>query len=184
MQLKTVVSLVSTEAELLNGEYNKAGVVPFVRGGGAIRYYFMKPVAKNPDKARPDFQICKGTRMGLHAARGWIDLKDNKEHAGEREPLIVTALREGIEELGLKLDAVGAVFDVGPYRFSSERTGNSKRMWLFALEMASMEEVLPMAEVDSGTAERGWMTLAEFAIVGRADHRYIMRDIERKISAQ
>ncbi len=31
------------------------------------------------------------------------------------------------------------------------------------------------------TGGRGWLTLAEFDVAGREDHRYILRDIEKEI---
>ena len=94
------------------------------------------------------------------------------------ESLAETALREGIEELGLRLKNIKQLLDVGPYRFSSATTGKSKEMWLFAAEMASGDF---SADVAPTTAERVWLSLEEFDIAGREDHRYILRDIESKL---
>lgn len=137
--------------------FTKAGVVPFMRG--PYRYYLMKPVAKNLERGLPEFQICKGTR-------------ENQETPTQ------TALREGVEELGLKIQNIKQLFDVGLYGFSSATTGKSKEMWLFAAEMKSEDF---SDEVESTTAERGWFSLQEFEVVGREDHRYILRDIENKL---
>ncbi len=46
---------------ILNDNFTKAGVVPFLRN--PYRYYLMKPVAKNLAMEPPKFQLCKGTRM-------------------------------------------------------------------------------------------------------------------------
>ncbi len=80
----------------------KAGVVPFLRD--PYRYYLMKPVAKNPAPAAPKFQLCKGTRM-MKVDGKWQDIREGEE-AGEKETLAATALREGIEELGLRLQNI------------------------------------------------------------------------------
>jgi hypothetical protein len=96
---------------------------------------------------------------------------------------VATGLREGIEELGLKLELIRSLINVGPYRFASVNSGNPKYMWLFAVELASVEDMLPMDKVDKTTAERGWLSLDEFAVVGRDDHRYILEDIALKLEA-
>jgi hypothetical protein len=154
----------------------KAGVVPFLRH--PYRYYLMKPVAKNAGLDAPKFQLCKGTRMHRLPDGTWQDMQDGKD--GEiKETLAETALREGIEELGLELEHIQQLFDMGPYDFSSASTGRAKKMWLFAAEMR-LEHF--SAEVAATTAERGWLGLDEFSVAGREDHRYILRDIERKLS--
>jgi hypothetical protein len=154
--------------------YTKAGVVPFLRN--PYRYYLMKPVAKNPELGLPKFQLCKGTRM-VKSGNTWKDMRDGRE-AGVKETLAQTALREGIEELGINILNINELYDVGPYGFSSATTGKSKAMWLFAAEMAS--EDMP-GEVALTTAECAWLTAAEFEVAGREDHRYILSDIEKKL---
>lgn len=158
----------------------KAGIVPFTRGCD-YRYFLMKPVAKRPGLGAPAFQLCKGTRM-YKAASGWQDMQADEKAAGEMETLATTAIREGIEELGLIVANIAQLLDVGPYDFSSTATGKGKKMWLFAAEMAK-EEFLLREEVAPTTADRGWLTLAEFEKAGREDHRSILRDIEKKLYA-
>jgi hypothetical protein len=157
----------------------KAGVVPFVRD--PYRFYLMKPVAKQQNLGAPKFQLCKGTRM-MKVDGVWQDITPSltlpPTGGGEIETLAQTALREGIEELGLILENIGRLFDMGAYDFSSATTGKGKTMWLFAAEMKS-EEFSP--EVAPTTADRGWLTLEEFNMVGREDHRYILEDIEKKL---
>ena len=187
--------------------YTKAGVVPFLRD--PYRYYLMKPMAKNLELDAPEFQLCKGTRM-MKIDDAWVDIPSSfpsppvgeagakrRERGclnegsskipplpqGEREvvleSLAATALREGIEELGLKLKNIKELFDLGPYGFSSATTGKSKEMWLFAAEMAQDDFSDEVAET---TADRTWLTMPEFNVAGREDHRYILRDIEKKLN--
>ena len=210
LQQKTVVRLAPSAEILPDDQYLKAGVVPFVRQKGAISFLLMKPVPKRPGLGAPAFQLCKGTRMEFVDGKGWMDISSplplreglgggvpsssvirhpssistplpNPPSQGGRETLLATALREGIEELGLKLNAITAIIDVGPYVFSSARLGNEKHMWLFAAELRSMDDILPMDQVEKTTAERGWLTLDEFTVVGRDDHRYILQDIAAKL---
>jgi len=98
----------------------------------------------------------------------------------ELEALAITALREGTEELGLKLDTIKTLYDAGPYQFASSATGQPKYMWLFTAEMTS-RDMLAATEIESSTAERGWLTLSDFMIAGREDHRYILTDIAAKL---
>jgi hypothetical protein len=162
--------------------YTKAGLVPFKRSSDGYVFYVMKPVARQKDLGPPDFQLCKGRRMHWRAEDGWRDFRDPVAPAGEKEALAVTALREGIEELGIRLSAISALLDFGPYDFASARTGKGKRMWLFACEMAKAD-VLPDAEVAGVTSERRWLSVPEFTAVGRSDHHYILRDMETKLKA-
>ncbi len=190
LQQRSVISLVAGEA-VSSAHILKAGVVPFIRlekkegqqaEQGAFLYFLMKPVARHERLAPPAFQLCKGTRM-TREREAWRDLRDGEEAGVEAEAVAVTALREGIEELGLRLEGIVKLLELGPYRFSSAKTGRKRHMWLFAAEMESMESFQPDAEVAPTTAERQWLSLAEFDIVGRNDHRYILRDIEARLRA-
>lgn len=160
--------------------YNKAGVVPFIRGR-QWRFLMMKPVARHAHLEPPALQLCKGTRMQKLGA-GWKDLRDGMAPAGELEPLPVTALREGIEELGLRLDALTQLADLGPYGFSSAISADPKQMWLYAAEMTDEHALLPEREVALTTHARQWMTLEEFEQEGRADHRGILRNIAQRLA--
>lgn len=163
------------------GDFTKSGVVPFLRA--PMRYYLMKPRARIPELEAPPFQLCKGTRMYFAPGIGWRDMQDAAPREN-METLAETALREGIEELGLKLENIARVIDMGPYDFSSATTGKPKRMWLFAAEMKSADDFLPERDVALTTAARGWLTLAEFAVAGREDHRYILQDMENRLSGE
>lgn len=178
LQHKTLVSLVPSVSQRDEWSYTKAGVVPFVYHDNQFLFQFMKPVAKNASMPEPAFQICKGTRMRLDSLKGWCDMKEHETALSAKEPLLTTALREGIEELGLKLDVIAQILDVGSYPFSSEKTAKTKHMWLYALEMSSMEDMLPMSAVAGTTSERAWLAPEQFDTVGRSDHRAIVRSIE------
>lgn len=164
---------VAKEEELIT----KAGIVPFLRH--PLRFYLMKPVARHTNLPAPKFQIGKGTRM-MKAGGVWKDIFSPPPAHAEMETLAETALREGIEELGLTLENIRRLFSLGPYVFASARTGKKKQMWLFAAEMASEEF---SHEVAATTAARVWMDMEEFGIVGRKDHLYILEDIAAKLKA-
>ena len=178
LQQQTIRSLV--EPGQGEGDYIKAGVIPFLRENPS-RYYVMKPRAKLPELGAPPFQICKGTRMQLVPNIGWRDIKEEGMRAPIMESLAETALREGIEELGVRLDNIKALIDIGPFGFSSATTGRSKSMWLFAAEMKNEKDFLPDNSIAETTAERQWMPLSEFTVVGREDHRYILETIQSKL---
>lgn len=177
-----IIPLLSADSQAERDRFIKSGVVPFVRHDG-YRFFMMKPVPRRPGLGAPMFQICKGTRMHYIEGRGWEDLRDDTASPGRKETLPATAIREGIEELGLKLESFRQMFDVGPYTFASAKTGMTRGMWLFALELHSMDDVLPMSDVAPTTAERCWLGLEQFMVVGRDDHRYILGDIAAKLRA-
>ncbi|MDX1974936.1 MAG: NUDIX hydrolase [Rickettsiales bacterium] len=160
---------------------NKAGLVPYRIEDGHYTYYVMKPQGKEVEKlGEPPFQFGKGTRMFYTEAKGWQDIR-SKETSDMLEPLVQTALREGIEELGLILQHIDQIVDLGPYGFSSATTGKPKYMYLFAAHMKDDAQFLPAQEVAVSTAERRWMSLQEFAIAGRSDHKPILESIEQKL---
>ncbi len=161
--------------------YNKAGVVPFVRQEG-FSFFLMKPVSTSPDLGEPPFQICKGTRQYQLPDGSWQDIRDGAgQHADIKETLAATALREGIEELGLKLDNINQLLDMGAFNFSSATTGKTKYMWLFAAEVHAADNFLSDAETTPSTQERKWLNCADFQSIGRKDHVNILAEIERKL---
>ena len=159
----------------------KAGVVPFVRtASGAIEYLVMKPVAAHPDLAPPKFQICKGTRM-CRDGQEWVDMKNGVDTGGARESLIATALREGMEELGIRLDAITQIVNLDVHAFSSASSNASKQMHLFGLEMKSKACLYPLEHIADTTAQRGWTTLPAFKDQGRDDHYQILQQVDEII---
>jgi len=180
LQQQTVTALPGDVVPFPDQQYMKAGVVPYIRGEEGVQYLLMKPKTRDPLNP-PAFQICKGTRMYLRRGSGWRDMKPGDEGVVDKETLAVTAMREGIEELGLQLEAIAELRDVGPYKFSSERTGKNKYMWLFTARLTSIEVLLPLSEIAATTSDRAWLKLPEFEATGREDHRAILRDIDNKI---
>jgi hypothetical protein len=180
LQQHTAMSLHGKPQE---GVYTKAGVIPFLRQDDGFSYYVMRPQTKMPELGEPPFQLCKGTRMHHVETLGWRDVKEPIAPDAKLETLVATALREGVEELGLKLDNILQLFDVGPYGFSSATTGKSKTMWLFAAEVGNSANFLSASEIASSTADRSWMRVSEFDVVGREDHRYILTSIDAKLAA-
>ena len=182
LQEKTVISLVGDPEGFSPETYTKAGVVPFIRHEGGYRFYVMKPHFTIPELGAPAFQLCKGTRMQPVPGVGWQDIRG--ENAGpDSETLEQTALREGVEELGLKLSNISALYDLGPYEFRSATTSKPKRMWLFAARIIDSGDMLPDSAVEESTDERQWLSASEFAVVGRADHRYILDDMEVRLGS-
>lgn len=164
-------------------DYQKAGIVPFVREEEHYYFYLMKPTAARPGTPPPKWQLCKGTRMYKSPASGkWKDMRPGeKVRDMEVETLAATALREGHEELGLLPASILTLYDAGPYRFSSAQSGQDKYMWMFAAEVADRNIFLPASHVAATTADRGWYSGEEFRVVGREDHLYILEDIQAKL---
>jgi hypothetical protein len=158
--------------------FNKAGVIPFM-AGTPRRYLVMKPVAKHAHLPPPAFQLCKGTRME-RLGNTWLDIRDLPK-GGEPETLAATALREGIEELGLSLPHIRALYDLGPYDFSSATSADKRSMWLFAAELPDESALLPERDMAETTAARAWMTLEAFGQKGRDDHRAILAAIAAQL---
>jgi hypothetical protein len=148
----------------------KAGLLPVRREGDALSFYLMQPRGDKPQLGPPPFQLCKGTRMALRDGQ-WHDLRDEGEAADDAEPLVVTALREGIEEIGLKLENVTALYDLGFHDFASASSGRRKGLWLFAATVRDAADFLPP---DAATADCRWFTPAQYAAAGRPDHAAIM----------
>lgn len=181
LQERSIITLFSQAAQ--RDDYQKSGVVPFLNDGGTYYFYVMKPIATRQELLPPKWQLCKGTRMCRSAAGGqWRDMRSGDKTSDlQAEPLEFTALREGHEELGLLAEQIKRFFDAGPYRFSSAKTGQEKHMWMFAAEVRSKEGFLPASHVAATTADRCWLTVDEFKVVGRDDHLYILEDIQAKL---
>lgn len=181
LQQQTMRTLHDGKAAQPDDTYNKAGLIPFLPGTPA-RFLVMKPVPKHAHLPPPAFQLCKGTRMQQRSG-AWRDLADNEPHSGTPETLAETALREGIEELGITLEGIDTLYDVGPYAFSSSKSRTPRAMWLFAASFKSEDALLPMQDVADTTTHRLWISLPQFLSEGRDDHRDILADIARKLGA-
>jgi 8-oxo-dGTP pyrophosphatase MutT (NUDIX family) len=161
--------------------YTKAGVIPFQTD--PLVFYVMKPKGMIPGLGEPLFQLCKGTRQYHVPGVGWRDIRDEVgKTAPRKEKLVETALREGVEELGLKLGNIRRIIDMGGYGFTSATTGHGKKMWLFAAEVKNYADFLQAADIAATTSERKWLDTEEFAVVGREDHRYILEDFATRLT--
>ncbi|MGE0755275.1 MAG: NUDIX hydrolase [Alphaproteobacteria bacterium] len=184
LQQQTITPLWQDVNANTSYQYNKSGVVPFVRMGASFYYYVMKPCGKSPVLGKTTFQICKGTRQYQSASGDWYDIRSEEAQAAEvKETLAATALREGIEELGLKLENIRQLWDMGAFSFTSATTRKTKYMWLYSAEINDQSNFLPKSDVADSTEECRWVTLAEFKLVGREDHVYILEQIESTLSA-
>ena len=150
--------------------------------GEGIRYMVMTPVANKPDMGLPEFQICKGTRM-YHDGNQWRDMRGNVPDGATLEALPHTAIREGIEELGIRVSNIARAQMLGEYRFTSATNRRDVSLWLLGAEMKNAEDFLPQEAVASVTHERRWMTLAEFNKEGRPDHAHILGQVEALLCA-
>lgn len=158
----------------------KAGILPYMPGNTRedMQFYVFKPKPKRIELGEPNYQICKGTRM-MQFEGSWRDIPDTVTPASTMplEPLIETALREGQEELGLKLENISALHDLGSYSFTSEKTGQMKWMWLYAARMYRHRDFTADAAVAEYTESRLWSTYTQFRTLGRADHIAIISDV-------
>jgi len=160
----------------------KAGILPFLPAPAMEnwRFLLMQPVAGHSHLGPPKLQLAKGTRM-QHTGGAWQDIRGRT--SGEAEALSVTALREGIEELGLDISGITRLFDAGPVGFISANTGAEKRMWLFGAQMQSEDCLLPADyELARTTARRAWVSTPEFALQVRADHANIILEAARRLA--
>lgn len=179
---QTIVALVGAPLQLPQERYTKAGVLPFCYVDGVRQYYVMKPRAERPDLPPPEFQLCKGTRMQQGEGNGpWHDMRGDDIADELSETLVQTALREGMEELGLQLENIVGLYELGGYDFSSATTGKGKQVWLYAAEIRNCDDFI---ETEASTLARQWMSIAEFAVVGRPDHRYILEHIDHLLNKE
>jgi 8-oxo-dGTP pyrophosphatase MutT (NUDIX family) len=123
---------------------DKAAIIPFIKIDDKIHMLFMKP--SDPTYGGPRFQMAKGN----------VDPGETPSQ---------TALREGIEELGLRQSNIISM----ELLTTQQLTGldDTYIISVFAAEVKSMQGFLsPHFE----TGETRWMTEAEFKSSGRASH--------------
>ena len=120
--------------EHVEPEVNKAGIIPLYKK----KMLLIKPWAKKKHLGPPPWQLIKGTRM-YRSSFGFKDYKKASDIESEQqlEPLLCTALREGMEEAGLKLENIDGIAPLGTHSYRSISTGKEKFMALYALEMKS-----------------------------------------------
>lgn len=161
----------------------KAGVLPFITEEKARLYLLMRPLARKPEAGPPPFQIAKGSRLAYVGGR-WEDSKNDNtilNHPEARENIHVTALREGVEELGLNLAKARRMYLGMEFPFTSASTGITKQVWVNAIEMEGRDCLLSMDLAD--TAEVRWMSLPEIEHSCRVDHAPIVKAIDKALEA-
>jgi 8-oxo-dGTP pyrophosphatase MutT (NUDIX family) len=168
----------------------KVGVLPFLPGSGpdATQVLLMRPRAKPKHVAPPSFQIAKGTRL-IHIDGHARDMgeADLQHDPSLRESLLETALREGHEEVGLKADNIKRAFDMGVYLFTSESTGKTKKVHMFAAEIANKDT---FDAYEPSTVATLWVTREEMEAridsrhrePVRRDHAEIVEDILARLA--
>lgn len=130
---------------------HRAGVIPFYIEGDKVLMMFMKP--GDPDFGGDVFQIAKGKYEEGESAR-------------------TAAFREGHEELGLKLENVSLIFELGTF---------------LGYTTVYLAEVLDPKDFDPfhfETSETKWMTFDGFSKVGRDLHKPIVREAVKFIKSE
>lgn len=169
-------------------EINKAGIVPFVRCAmDEIQFYLMSPRASEKYSMPSKLQICKGTReykKSIKSKTVWIDYgaKDIGGIAPENlEPLLVTALREGIEEVGLRTSNLSQIYEHGLVKFKSETTGEPKKLWLYLAEIKDKTAFDFPDKQHANTGDRRWVSLNADRELIREDYQEILENIEQQL---
>lgn len=162
---------------------DKAGTVPFIVRDDGIYFYLHKPIGRHPELGDPGFQIPKGTREAQNDDGEWERFNAKKHSKEKKEPLIVSALREGIEEVGLKTANIERLMEWGAVTFTSAAKGHEKSMWLYLAEVRNQEDFAPPDEEHGNTAQCKWFSLetAEAEEQIRPDHRVILRNLDQKL---
>jgi len=160
-----------------------AGILPVHGKGADVKVYLTRPEARKPDLPPPLFQLGKGTRM-LCESNAWRDQRPEDQspfHA--QEPLPVTALREGEEELGLQMENVQSLWDAGTYDFLSSTTGEAKNL---ALYLVSVHDPLAFHAPDrtyGKSAECQWLDPKKEGGLIKPDHLAIIEEVLKKLAA-
>jgi 8-oxo-dGTP pyrophosphatase MutT (NUDIX family) len=141
----------------------KAGVVPFKRHeDGSLSYFLMLPVPKQADGTK--VQFAKGTvdarspQSDPTDEQAWKPLTENTPKDYVREPLLLTAIREGAEEVGLVPANIKQAYEWGKIDFVSGTTGAAKTMWLYFVELKNAQDFDAPAPT---TEARGWIHESE-----------------------
>ena len=167
----------------------KCGVLPYRMIDGKAEYYLFKPAGDKPELGDPGFQIPKGTREIFNGDE-WEDYKNKSQLASygaeNLETVKVTALREGIEEIGLPVEAIEKAGDWGVATFISASKGTEKAMWLYPLQMNAGTVFNEPDVTHANTVARQWLNInnREQANQIRPDHLQVIREIDRVISKE
>lgn len=143
---------------MLTPEIKKAGIIPFIiTDGGVVEMLFM--VSSDPKFGGPD-PMC---------SKGHIDPGETPEQA---------AIREGIEELGLK----ESNFAGEPYHLMDQEIQglcNSYGLRMYAVQVKSKED---FDEPHYETERTEWMTWADYYQKGRKNQQVFVSELVNRES--
>lgn len=161
----------------------KCGVLPYRLVESRLQYYLFEPGRSKPELGPPGFQIPKGTRE-IFDGKEWVDYQNPnqlKEFGEDKiEDLKVTALREGIEEIGLPVDAIERGGEWGQAAFQSATTGGLRTMWLYPIQMKADTMFTIPNKIHANTIARDWFDIQvrEQAQLIRPDHLQAIKKID------
>ena len=133
----------------------RAALVPFRYRMGRLQFFLMKPKAEKPDLDKPEFQIGKGTRE-------------------PDEDILVTGLREALEEVGLRPEGIHTIFEWGGEHFKSQSTGKGKELWLYFAEVSESTLFDRPSTTVAKTAGRKWVDADRLSSGVRDDHAALL----------
>ena len=170
------------EDKQLFADINKAGIVPLYESN-QTHMLLIKPWAKKKNLGPPPWQIIKGTRM-IHRQGSWEDYgKSDDVNDGEiLEPLLCTALREGMEEAGLRLDNISAIGLLGEHRYASLSTGKEKVMHLYALLVHNKNDFDWPNKAHPVTEAMKWFNINKLPDNTREDAVAMVADLQDKLA--
>lgn len=177
--------------DLLDGkqdgdDLSKAGVLPFIREGNSIMFFLMRPVPQRPDLGPPEFQIAKGTRR-IREGGQWCDITSRHmplKDLSRVEDLLTTAVREGQEELGLRVDNIARLYKGRVFAFRSATTGKAKQMLVHAVEVLDRDQ-FDEPNMEAGSRpECRWLSPEACRMQAREDHYVIVDEFYRALSSR
>lgn len=178
-----------------SGRTRKAGAIVFFEDeAGARHYAVMKPRAsldkQGAPRTPPAFQIATGNRcgwqMGADGKPQLFEIKGQDIAADlALEPYCIAAIREAIEELGLKLENVMDIYDLGTCQYVSESTGKPMFICMIAIKIASKDLFAAPCSIHAKTEAVNWVTVLDTSMDDapvRRDHARLLTDFDRKLN--
>ncbi len=165
-----------------------AGVLPFQvnPAEGEAQFLIMRPKAKHAHLPPPELQLCKGTRMCRDSqSHQWRDITDAElplAASTDAEPLAVTALREGHEELGLLPENIAGIYALGVHAFQAN-SGKQKTMMLYGVTLKDTAAFIPPCEILAATQETRWLSMADAMQLMRKEHAVLLPSLVRSLHA-
>jgi hypothetical protein len=148
-----------------NKSFNKAAVIPFYKDeSGDFHFYWMKPESREESNLpAPKWQLCKGTRM-FNRGEEWVDFKPPRSAPAEGdwlETLPQTALREGAEEIGLRMDNISQILLWGDDHILAQTDGRLISLWVTLVEVKDKDAFDAPDTIEAKTTAREWIKSGE-----------------------